>query len=314
MRPLRVIKSNDRPTGFEPGGDVEAAWRDHRGHLLDIAFRMLGNLSEAEDAVQEAFARLASAERAVIDDVGGWLVVVTSRLCLDRLRAETRHPTASGAALADRAASIPDPADRVTLDDSVRLAMHLVLERLTPAERTTFILHDVFQYTFESISEIVGRTPAACRQLARRARLTVAADGEPSRFQVESAEQRRVTEQFMLACASGDLDGLLAVLDPAVTGHGDGGVGRGRVAEGSASLAPIIMGYLGPRSRTTLVSVPAGDHCGILGLRDGQVVVLLSLGVRDGRVTDVEAIADPSRLAPLAGALGAVPVDRSEGR
>src|SRR5204863_4224364 len=137
------------------------AWREHRRHLLDVAFRMLGNLSDAEDVVQEAFARLVPATLDEIDDVGGWLVVVVSRLCLDRLRAQRRHPTVAAAADREGGADGPtsaDPADRVTMDDNVRIALHVMLERLTPAERTAFVLHDVFQYSFEAISDIVGRT------------------------------------------------------------------------------------------------------------------------------------------------------------
>src|SRR5262245_11789176 len=150
------------------------AWREHRRYVLDIAFRMLGNLSEAEDVVQEAFSRLLRVDVDAIEDVRGWLVVVVSRLCLDRLRAERRHPKGpawpSGPEPADQAL---DPADRVTLDDSIRIALNTVLERLTPAERTAFVLHDVFQYPFETIGDIVGRSPAACRQLASRARRSI---------------------------------------------------------------------------------------------------------------------------------------------
>src|SRR3954451_13216987 len=114
------------------------AWRQHRRHLLDSAFRMLGNLGDAEDAAQEAFARLAVGDLTAIEDVGGWLVVVVSRLCLDRLRARQRHPTVADGALGERSDGAADPADRVTLDDSVRLALHVMLERLSPAERTAF--------------------------------------------------------------------------------------------------------------------------------------------------------------------------------
>ncbi|MGH9008722.1 MAG: sigma-70 family RNA polymerase sigma factor, partial [Acidimicrobiia bacterium] len=186
--------------------ELGQAWRDHRRHVLNIAFRMLGNVGEAEDVVQEAFTRLVRADVDQIDDVGGWLVVVVSRLCLDRLRSDRRHPTSPEASLGDRPVDDAlDPADRVTLDDSVRIALHLVLERLTAAERTVFVLHDVFQYPFEAIAGIVGRTPAACRQLASRARRTVRAEGGHSRFVVEPAEQRAVNERFIAACAGGDL-------------------------------------------------------------------------------------------------------------
>jgi RNA polymerase sigma-70 factor (ECF subfamily) len=287
--------------------ELGQAWRDHRRHVLDIGFRMLGNLSEAEDVVQEAFARLARADLDQIDDVGGWLVVVASRLCLDRLRSGRRHPTSPEASLGDRPADgAVDPADRVTLDDSVRIALHLVLERLTAAERTVFVLHDVFQYPFEAIADIVGRTPAACRQLASRARRTVRADGSRTRFVVEPAEQRQVTERFIAACAGGDLDGLLALLDPGVAGEADVGGRIGiRVVTGREPVAAGLLQFFGPKSKTTLLSLPgSGPRACIVAVRDGRVVTLASLTIRDGRVAHIDSLADPLRLEPLGAALG----------
>jgi RNA polymerase sigma-70 factor, ECF subfamily len=287
--------------------DVELgrAWRDHRRHLLDIGFRMLGNLSEAEDAVQDAFARLVQADLDEIDDVGGWLVVVVSRICLDKLRARHRQPTSPEMSLSDRRADPGlDPADRITLDDNVRIALQLVLQRLTPAERTTFVLHDVFQYTFEAIGEIVGRTPAACRQLATRARRTITADVGPSRFRVESAEQRRVTEQFIAACTTGDLDGLLAILDPDVAGWADLGGGAFRSDTGAVPVATGVLRYLGPSSSTTLLSLPAVGEAGVVALRDGQIITIVTLTVREGRIDHIDALVDPFKLAPIAKALG----------
>jgi RNA polymerase sigma-70 factor, ECF subfamily len=281
------------------------AWRDHRRHLLDIGFRMLGNLSEAEDAVREAYARLARADLDQIDDVGGWLVVVVSRLCIDKLRSQRRHPTSPEASLDDRPADhAVDPVDRVTLDDNVRIALQVVLARLTPAERTAFVLHDVFKYSFKAIGEIVGRTPAACRQLASRAGRTITADVGPSRFHVESAEQRHVTEQFITACTTGDVDGLLAILDPDVSGEADLGAGRTRAATGSAVIAPLLLQFLGPDSSTTLLSLPAGDHAGIVVMRLGRVVTLVTLTERDGRIDHIDALVDPAKLAPIAATLG----------
>jgi len=287
--------------------ELGQAWRDHRRHLLDIGFRMLGSVPEAEDVVQEAFARLARADVDQIDDVGGWLVVVVSRLCLDRLRSGRRHPTSPEASLGDRPADdAVDPADRVTLDDNVRLALHLVLERLTAAERTVFVLHDVFQYPFEAIGEIVGRTPAACRQLASRARRTVRAEGSRTRFVVEPAEQRRVTEQFIAACAGGDLDGLLALLDPGVAGEADVGGRIGiRIVTGRDPVAAGLLQFFGPKSSTTLLSLPsAGPRACIVAVRDGRVVTLATLTIRDGRVAHIDSLADPARLEPLGAALG----------
>jgi RNA polymerase sigma-70 factor (ECF subfamily) len=287
--------------------ELGRAWREHRRHVLDIGFRMLGNVAEAEDVVQEAFARLTRADIDQIDDVGGWLVVVVSRLCLDRLRSERRHPTAPDESLGDRAeARAEDPADRVTLDDSVRIALHLVLERLSAAERTVFVLHDVFQYPFDAIADIVGRTPAACRQLASRARRTVRAEGSRTRFVVEPAEQRQVTERFIAACAGGDLDGLLALLDPGVAGEADVGGRVGvRVVTGREPVAAGLLQFFGPKSSTTLLSLPAaGDRACVVALRGGRVVTIATLTVRDGRVAHIDALADPTRLAPLGDALG----------
>jgi RNA polymerase sigma-70 factor (ECF subfamily) len=287
--------------------DLDRVWREHRRHLLDVAFRILGSVSDAEDAVQEAFARLAVADLDEIDNVGGWLVVVVSRICLDRLRAQRRRPTTGDDTLEGRplpAADLADPADRVTLDDTVRIALHLLLERLTPAERTAFVLHDVFQYRFDAISEIVGRSPAACRQLASRARRIVGDEAARQRFAVESAEQRRVTEQFMAACATGDVAGLLAVLDPSVTGEGGGAGGRPRVVSGRDDVGAQVMRYLGPESGTTFVSVPAGDESGIVVLRGDRVVSLVTLTIADGRVVHLHALVDPVKLAAIAGILG----------
>ncbi|MGH9136564.1 MAG: sigma-70 family RNA polymerase sigma factor [Acidimicrobiales bacterium] len=287
--------------------DLDRAWREHRRHLLDVGFRMLGNLSEAEDAVQEAFARLTRADLDEIDDVRGWLVVVVSRLCLDKLRSQRRHPTAPETSLGDRPADVDvDPADRVTLDDSVRIALHRVLERLTPAERTAFVLHDVFQYPFEAIAEIVGRTPAACRQLASRARRTITADTADTRFRIEPSEQRHVTEQFIAACATGDLDGLLATLDPDVAGVADVGGRVGTITvTGRAAVANRAMHFLGPASSATLLSLPGGHDATVVAVRDGHVEALFTLSVRGGRIHHIDGLVDPVKLAPLSETLGA---------
>jgi RNA polymerase sigma-70 factor (ECF subfamily) len=182
----------------------------------------------------------------------------------------------------------------------------VVLARLTPAERTAFVLHDVFQLPFDAIADIVGRTPAACRQLASRARRTITTDiGGPSRFHVETAEQRQVTEQFITACSTGDLDGLLAILDPDVAGQADVGGRVGIVTvTGKEAVATMALRFLGPDSSTTLLSIPAGDEAGVVALRDGHVVSLLTLTVRDGAIDHIDGIADPTKLEAVATALG----------
>jgi RNA polymerase sigma-70 factor (ECF subfamily) len=284
---------------------LDRAWREHRRHVLDIAFRMLGNLAEAEDAAQEAFIRLVRADLDEIDNVGGWLVVVVSRICLDRLRSRRRHPTDSDSTLGDRAdqsARTPDPADRITLDDNVRLALHVMLERLSAAERTAFVLHDVFQYPFEAIAEIVGRTPAACRQLASRARRTIREDSGPARFVVEPAEQRRITEQFIAACSNGDVEALLAVLDPDVDGDADLAA---RPFRGPTNIARGAMLFLGPESGNTLLSLPGAGGPMVIAWRDGAVVAVVSLTIVEGRIRHIESIARPESLGPANEILGA---------
>jgi len=185
-----------------------------------------------------------------------------------------------------------------------KLALHVVLQRLTPAERTAFVLHDVFQYSFDEIAEIVGRTPAACRQLASRARRTIRADAGAAVVPLERAKDRRVTEQFIAACSTGDLDALLGILDPDVSGEADLGGGSFRSENGSIAVSSGLLRYLGPDSSTTLLSVPAGEHAGVLAMRQGKIVALVMVSVRDGRVHHIDALVDPVKLAPISGALG----------
>lgn len=298
---------------------VGRAWREHRRYVLDIALRMLGDLGEAEDVVQEAFTRLVRVDIDELDDVRGWLVTVVSRLCLDVLRsARWKRQSSIGAgsepsfdAPADRGRSRAgraiDPADRVTLDDSVRLALLAVLQRLSPAERTAFVLHDVFQLSFEDIAGIVGRSPAACRQLASRARRHVRADVGVGRFTVETADQRRVVERFMAACSTGDLDGLLAVLDPDVSGQADlgGTIGLLPPVVGHIAVAHGALRYLGLASSTTLLSMPMGAETGVVAFRDGRLYAAVTLTVRDGLVHHIHTVVDPVKLADVATALGA---------
>jgi RNA polymerase sigma-70 factor (ECF subfamily) len=285
---------------------IRRAWRDHRRHVLDIAFRMSGSLAEAEDVVQEAFMRLANVDIDAIDDVRAWLVVVVTRLCLDRLRSARRHPEANDTSLEARlAVPAQDPADRATLDDNVRVALHIMLSRLSPAERTVFILHDVFQYRFDEIAGIVGRTPTACRQLASRARRAIAADVDGARFEVQSAEESRVTQRFLEACSTGDLAALLALLDPNVDGTSDGASRDGVVTVlGASAVADAALRYLGPKSRTVLLSVPGGRRGQLVAIRDRRPVALVSIEIRNCLIRHIDGIADPDKLLPIASILG----------
>jgi RNA polymerase sigma-70 factor (ECF subfamily) len=195
----------------------------------------------------------------------------------------------------------PDPSDRVTLDDSINLAMHLLLERLTPAERTSFVLHDVFQHSFDEVATIVGRTPAACRQLASRARRSLESESARGRFPVETAEQRRVTQQFIDACATGDLAALVAVLDPDVDGWGDVG---GRRQAGAERVARGALGYLRRTVDPTFISIPTGDRAGVVVLDEGDVAAILVLTIEAERVTHIEAYASPGARRAVRAALG----------
>jgi RNA polymerase sigma-70 factor (ECF subfamily) len=287
-------------------------WHDHHRYVLDVAYRMLGSVSEAEDVVQDAFARLLRADLARIDDVRGWLVVAVTRLCLDQLRsARARREVYVGPWLPEPVIQAADqnldPVDRVTLDDSVRMAMLLVLERLSPAERAAFVLHDVFQFSFEEVASIVGRTPAACRQLASRARRHVQAETSPARFKVDPADLSRVADRFIAAASSGDLDALMQVLDPNVVGHADSGgfvpgprqptVGRENVAH---RFVQFLQGY-----RIALVPMPVNGEPGMLAFQDGFLGAVIALSYRDGLIAHIHAVSNPYKLAYAASVIGA---------
>lgn len=297
-----------------PDPALAGVWREHHRYLLDVAYRMLGSVCEAEDIVQDAFARLLRVDLSGIQDVRGWLVVVATRLCLDQLRsARSRREVYVGPWLPEPVIQTPgqqlDPADRVTLDDSVRMAMLLVLERLSPAERAAFVLHDVFQFSFEEVATIVGRTPAACRQLASRARRHVRAEASPARFQVDPADLNRVADQFIAAASNGDLEALMQVLDPNVAGHTDSGgvvpAARGLIV-GRRKVAQALLGFL-KRFEVTLVPIPVNGEPGVLAYQDGHLAAVIALSFRDGRIDHFHAIANPYKLAYAASVLD-VPV------
>jgi RNA polymerase sigma-70 factor (ECF subfamily) len=284
--------------------EIDHIWRQHRPYLIDLAFRMLGSIHDAEDVVQEAFTRLLRVDLDEIDEVRGWLVVVVSRLCLDHLRsAKSRHETNVGSladpAPAARPPAWTDPADRVTLDDSVRLALLVVLEQLNPAERAVFVLHDVFQFSFDAVAAIVGRTPAACRQIASRARRRIEDETGPARFQPGADEQHEIAQGFIAACAGGDLESLMRLLDPNVAGDVDLGpdLPSRRPLHGSARVSRGLLTFFGPQTSVTLVSQPINGNPGALAFRDRTLVGILSLKVRSGLIYDIHAIGDPHKLS-----------------
>jgi RNA polymerase sigma-70 factor (ECF subfamily) len=288
------------------GGDrFEDAWRAHRPHLVDVAFRMLGDVGAAEDVVQEAFTRLLHARQEEIDDARGWLTVVTSRLCLDQLKsARSRRERAESHPTLDArlgAQGSIDPADRVTLDEGVRLALVVMIERLTPPERVAFVLHDVFRMPFELVAETVGRTPAACRQLASRARRALATGAGTDLVSSDAVANQLLAERFLAACATGDVDGLLAVLDPEVSGTVD--LEPDQVVVGSAPVAANLLRYWGD---ATLVSYPVGGRLVVLAFRHRALAGVLLLDVEGGRVAEIHVLAAPDALSAVGAQLAAL--------
>ena len=286
------------------GAGFTASWRAHRGYLVDLAYRMLGDVGAAEDVVQEAFTRLARAEEIV--DERGWLTVVTSRLCLDQIRsARARHEHPRDTALLEQAMPVAttrpvDPADRITLDDQVRSALSVVLARLGPDERVVFVLHDVFAVPFDAIAETVGRPVATCRQLARRARAKISQSGagdEPVPF----AEHRVVTEKFITACTNGDLDGLVSVLHPEVWGQASFGPDspiEPQTNHGAQRVARGLMFYYHDKG-AVLVTDPGGDSLALLGFIDRRRFATIQLTVEGGLITAIDVRIDLSAFSGL---------------
>ncbi|WP_349433655.1 sigma-70 family RNA polymerase sigma factor [Pararhizobium sp. A13] len=264
-----------------------------RGRLRAAAYRMLGSRSEAEDAVQEAWLRLGRSEMSEIGNLSGWLTTVVARICLDMLRArKSRREEPYGPHVPEPLTSADDAEHEALLADSVGAALLIVLETLTPAERLAFVLHDMFAVPFDEIAPIVDRSPEAARQLASRARRRV--QGARTAANADRSDQRRIVEAFLAASRGGDFEALLAVLDPNVVFRADvAAVKLGSQAEiqGAAAVANTFKGRaLGAR--------PAfiDDGFGLIVEVGGQLRVILRLSIRDGRIAEVQAIADPERL------------------
>ncbi|WP_307815374.1 RNA polymerase sigma factor SigJ [Streptomyces sp. 7-21] len=274
-----------------------------RPRLMAVAYGMLGTVDDAEDVVQESWLRLSeAAEREEIRDVTGWLVVAVARLAMDHLKsARVRRERYVGPWLPEPvvAGDGADPADRITLDESLSMAMLVVLESLTPAERTSFLLHDVFGLTFPEVARAVGRTPAACRQLAARARGHLAA--RAPRVQVSEAEHRRVVAAFATAVEGADYDALLELLDPEVVLRADGGgrvLAARRPVLGSAKTALFISRLAGRYLRAGCRVRPVTVN-GSPGLAYGcgdDLSGVAGVTVSDGRVTSIDLVRNPEKL------------------
>jgi RNA polymerase sigma-70 factor (ECF subfamily) len=269
---------------------ISSAWVRDRPYLLAVASRILADPTEAEDVVQDAFTRLAVQRVEEIRDLRAWLVGVVRRLALDRL--SSAHRRLSVPMEDDPGGVVADPADRLTLDDDVRRAFGVVLDLLTPAERTSFLLHDVFGFPFDAVGEVVGRTPAACRQLASRARRSIR-DGQAAESVAVDPEVVAVAERFAAACAGGDLAALLLELDPGVSGWATVDGRRVGFAEGAETVAERVLLFLGPQHGVRLLPIPLEGGMAILATRREDPVAVVRLDVEGGRVVRMHAIVLP---------------------
>jgi RNA polymerase sigma-70 factor (ECF subfamily) len=275
-------------------------FEEHRGRLRAVAYRMLGSLEEADDAVQETWVRFSAAGADQVENLGGWLTTIASRVCLNTLRARAARPESlAGARVPDPVLSPadgPTPEQEALLADSVGLALLVVLDRLTPAERVAFVLHDVFDFPFGEIAPMLDRTPEAARQLASRARHRVKAAGAREPDGTVPAQQA-VVNAFFAAARAGDLTGLIELLDPEVVLRTDGFNAAPAVLRGAATVAGAALGGASPHAefRPVLVNGAAGM---LITLR-GRPVGLMAFTVAGGRITAVDGITDPHRLRRL---------------
>lgn len=278
-----------------------------RRQLINLAYRLLGSLAEAEDVVQETYARwyaLSERQRREVAAPGAWLTTVAGRICLDLLgsaRARRENyvgewipePVPGRSAWLDGPDSV-DPADRVTLDESISMAFLVVLESMTPAERVAFVLHDVFRYSFAEVAEVVGRTPAACRQLASSARRRIDTSRNPS-----SAERTEVVRDFKRAWEARDIGALIGLLDPRATATADsGGLAPAFLdpIDGGEQIARVWMEIATRGPAVTLLERTVNGQPGLVALLDDTIVSVYAFDIADGRITHIWAIRNPEKL------------------
>jgi RNA polymerase sigma-70 factor (ECF subfamily) len=281
-------------------------FEERRGHLRAVAYRMLGSLSEADDAVQDAWLRMSRAGADDVENLGGWMTTIVARVCLNMLRSRTRRREDSFDGLPDPVVTREgglQPEEEALLADSIGLALLVVLDTLTPAERLAFVLHDTFQLPFDEIAPMVGRSPEATRQLASRARRRVkgAAVPEPD---PDMARQREVVDAFLRAARGGDFEALVEVLDPDVVLRGDFGGGRPpQVLHGAEAVIrqARLYGTVAPTADVRRVLVN-GLPGGVILVR-GRPFAVMAFTVRDGRIVEIDAIQDPERVARIAAPL-----------
>jgi RNA polymerase sigma factor (sigma-70 family) len=282
-------------------------FEEHRAHLRGVAYRLLGSLADADDAVQDTWLRVSRAGAADIENLGGWLTTIVARVSLNMLRSRgTRREESLDVRLPDpvvSAAGSLQPEDEALLADSVGLALQVVLETLPPAERLAFVLHDMFDLPFDDIAPIVGRTSVAARQLASRARRRVKGADTPAADR-DLARQRTAVDAFFLAARGGDFDALLAVLDPAVVLRIDAGARRpaGSMAlRGAAAVAAQALTGLSTALRSaTLHPALVNGTAGVIVTMRGRPLTVMGFTVAGGKIVAIDAIADPDRVRAIA--------------
>jgi RNA polymerase sigma factor (sigma-70 family) len=307
------MSTQSGPGGGRPEPGLRAIMSKRR-QLLNLAYRLLGSLADAEDAVQETYARwyaLSGQQREAIESPGGWLTTVTSRVCLDLLgSARARRERYVGEWLPEPlpepvewtggppGSATVDPADRVTLDESINMAFLVVLESMTPAERVAFILHDVFGYPFTDVAEIVGRTPAACRKLASSARRRLRASQAPA---TPTARQAGIVRAFKQAWQAKDIGALIGLLDSGATAIADGG---GRVSawlrpiEGGEHVARLLVDVAGKAPNATLLERTVNGQPGLVAQKDGVTVAVMAFDVAGDRIKHIWVVGNPDKLRP----------------
>jgi len=302
------------PPDGQPGPGLDVIMGERR-HLVNLAYRLLGSLTEAEDAVQETYARwyaMSERQQAAIEAPAAWLTTVASRICLDQLgSARVRRERYVGEwipePLPDPATwisgapggGVADPADRVTLDESVSMAFLVVLDSMTPAERVAFVLHDIFRYSFEEVAEITGRSPAACRKLASSARHRLDVARPPAAPAM--AGHASVIRDFKRAWDAGDIDAILGLLDPDAVAIADGG-GLVPAAllpiEGRERIGRYFMEIARNVASLNLLERTVNGQPGLVGLQDGVIVTVFAFDIADDRITRIWAVRNPDKLRP----------------
>jgi RNA polymerase sigma factor (sigma-70 family) len=300
------------PGGGAPDPGLSAVVRERR-QLINLAYRLLGSLADAEDAVQETYARwyaMSAQQQEAIASPGSWLTKVASRICLDLLgSARARHERYVGEWIPEplpdpaewiggRPGATADPADRVTLDESVSMAFLVVLDSMTPAERVAFILHDIFSYSFAEVADIVGRTPAACRQLASSARRRIRASEPPA---TPTARRASIISDFKQAWEARDISALIGLLDPGVTATADTGglaIALPGPIKGAEQVARAALDVAGRAPGLTLVERTVNGQPGLVGQQDGVTVTVFAFDVAGDRIQHIWAIRNPEKLRP----------------